>query len=127
MRIRVALVSLFIVLVGFLQSSYSQEKDPYVPFAEEMPQPVGGISAIYKDIRYPQTARDAHLEGKVYLLAFINEKGHVDDVKVIKGIGLGCEQAAIEAIKHGKFNPAKNNGVPVKAKLTLAIDFKISG
>ena len=49
-----------------------------------MPSPIGGLEALNKKINYPQVAKVAHLEGKVFVLAFINEKGDVDDVKLIK-------------------------------------------
>ncbi|MGE5683005.1 MAG: energy transducer TonB [Bacillota bacterium] len=103
----------------------SQQEDPYLAFAEVMPEPVGGLPAIYKKIVYPNIAKSAGLEGKVYLLVFVNENGGVDNVKVIKGIGGGCEEAATEAVKNVKYTPGKNKGVPVKVKLSLAINFKL--
>lgn len=105
--------------------SISGQEDPYLAFAEVMPEPVGGLPAIYKKIVYPSIAKSAGLEGKVYLLIFVNEHGGVDDVKVVKGIGGGCEEAAIQAVKSTKYNPGKNNGVPVKVKLSLPITFKL--
>lgn len=103
----------------------SEQGDQYLAFAEVMPEPVGGLASIYKKIVYPSIAKSAGLEGKVYVLILIDEKGDVDDVKVVKGIGGGCEEAAISAIKGVKFSPGKNGGVPVKVKLSLPITFKL--
>lgn len=116
---------MFLMLLLFTTISYSQE-DPYLPFAQVMPQPVGGLEAIYKKIDYPEIARKAGIEGKVYVLVYINEKGGVDDVKVLKGIGAGCNEAAIDGIKAVKFSPGKNNGAAVKTKLSLSINFKLN-
>ncbi|MGE5499489.1 MAG: energy transducer TonB, partial [Syntrophothermus sp.] len=102
-----------------------EQQDPYLAFAEVMPEPVGGLPAIYKKITYPAIAKSAGLEGKVYVLIFVNESGSVDNVKVIKGIGGGCDEAAIDAVKSIKYTPGKNQGVPVKVKLSLAINFKL--
>lgn len=100
--------------------------EDYLAFAEEMPAPVGGMPAIIKLITYPTIAKNANVEGKVFVLAYINEKGGVDDVKILKGIGAGCDEAAIDAIKRSKFTPGKNGGVNVKVKLSLTITFKIN-
>ena len=97
----------------------------YLAFAEKMPVPVGGLPAIYKKIKYPDIAVQAGIEGKVYLIAFIDETGTVNDVKVLKGIGGGCDQEAMKAVKTTKFIPASNKGKPVKVKFTLAITFKL--
>lgn len=100
-------------------------QDEYAAVCETPPTPVGGEAAIYKAIEYPEMAKNAKLEGKVYILVLINESGSVDDAKVIKGIGLGCDEAAVKAIKKAKFTPGKNGGAAIKAKLTMAITFKL--
>lgn len=99
--------------------------DTYLAFAEKMPAPDGGLESIYKHVKYPRLAQEAGIEGKVYLLAFIDESGSVKDVKVVKGIGAGCDEAATEAIKKVKFSPGVNKGQPVKVKLSLAVVFKL--
>ncbi len=105
-------------------SSLPGDED-YLAFAEEMPTPIGGLEGIIKKVNYPNIAKQAGLEGRVILLAYINEQGVVDDVKIVKGIGGGCDEEAINAIKKTKFTLGKNKGVPVKVKLTLAIVFKL--
>ena len=115
-----ALISAFI-----LSNKAFAQQDPYLPYAEVMPEPVGGLESIYKKITYPEMAKRAGVEGKVYLLIYINEKGGVDDVKVVKGIGAGCNEAAADGVKTIKFTPGKNNGIPVKVKLSLSVNFKL--
>ena len=70
-------------------------------------------------------ARKAGIEGKVYVLAHINENGDAEEVKVVRGIGGGCDEAAIEAVKMAHFKPGQNKGKNVRVKLTMAITFKI--
>ena len=103
----------------------SNEGEEYLAFAEKMPEPEGGLPAIYKLIKYPEIAKKAGIEGKVYVLAFINENGGVDDVKVIKGIGGGCDEATVNAVKQTKFSPATAEGKNVKVKMSLQIQFKL--
>ena len=102
-----------------------QQSEEYLAFAEKMPVPVGGLPAIYKLIEYPTMAKKVGVQGKVYILAFINENGIVDDVKVVKGIGAGCDEAAIEAIKKTRFIPGESSGKPAKVKTSLQINFKL--
>lgn len=106
--------------------SFLPGDEDYAAFAEEMPSPVGGMASIQKNITYPSIAKQAGIEGKVYILAYINDKGSVDQVKVLKGIGAGCDEAAMEAVKKNKFTPGKNKGMPLKVKLSLTINFKLS-
>lgn len=102
------------------------QSEEYLAFAEKMPEPVGGLPAIYKLIEYPSMAKNIGVQGKVYVLAFINKDGTVDDVKVIKGIGAGCDEATVEAIKKTKFIPGELGGKPSKVKMSLQIIFKLS-
>jgi protein TonB len=101
------------------------QEDPYLPFAQVMPTPIGGMESIYKHISYPDIAKKAGVSGKVYLLVYINEKGTVDQVKVVRGLGAGCDEAAVDGVKSVHFTPGKNNGAAVKVKLSLPIIFKI--
>lgn len=106
--------------------AHGQQTDEYLAFAETMPEVEGGLAAVFKKVNYPEIAKKAGISGKVYVMAFINESGNVDDVQVIKGIGGGCDEAAVEAIKKSKFIPGKNAGNPVKVKLSLPITFKLN-
>lgn len=106
-------------------SANNLQEDPYLAFAEEMPTPEGGMGAIHKKVEYPALAKKAGIEGKVYLLVYVNESGNVDDVKILKSVPGGCDDAAVKAVKSIKYSPGKNGGVPVKVKLSMVIEFKI--
>ncbi len=106
-------------------SNPDNEGEKYLAFAEKMPAPIGGLEAIYKTIRYPEIAKKAGVEGKVYALAFINENGTVDKVQIIKGIGAGCDEEVIRAVSAAKFTPGMKEGKPVKVKLSIQIKFKL--
>lgn len=132
MRTKITSISILILLITGLTFADVTMKNPppqddgYLTMAAEMPTPVGGLPAIYKHItEYPKVAKAAGIQGKVYVLAFINDKGDVDDAKLVKGIGGGCDEAAVNAVKKTKFNPGKQEGKNVKVKMPLAITFKI--
>lgn len=102
-----------------------EEAPTYFVAVEEMPEPIGGIQAIQSKIVYPEIAKRAGVEGKVYILAYVNEQGNVTRAEVIKGLGAGLDEAALNAVKQTKFNPGKQRGKPVKVQVSIPIVFKL--
>lgn len=102
-----------------------EEEPTYFVAVEEMPEPIGGIKAIQEKIVYPEIAKRAGVEGKVYVLAFVDETGTVTKAQVIKGIGAGCDEAALDAVLKTKFKPGKQRGKPVKVQVSVPIIFKL--
>ena len=92
---------------------------------EEMPQPIGGLQEIQKKIQYPEIAKRAGVEGKVFVRAFVDEQGNVVNAEIVKGIGGGCDEAALEAIMKTKFTPGKQRGKPIKVQVTVPVLFKL--
>lgn len=103
-----------------------EEEPVYFVAVEEMPSPIGGIQAIQNLIVYPEIAKRAEVEGKVYVLAYVNEDGTVIKTEILKGIGGGCDEAAEYAVKHTKFSPGKQRGKPVKVKVMVPIRFQLT-
>ena len=93
---------------------------------EEMPNPIGGIAAIQQKIVYPEIAKRAGVQGRVYVKAFVDESGVVRKAEVIKGIGAGCDEAAIEAVLKTRFSPGKQRGKPVRVQVSIPILFKLN-
>lgn len=109
--------------LGIPQNDFDQ--DSYLVTVEEMPEPIGGMFSIQEKIIYPEIAKRAGIEGKVFVLAFIDEKGNVVQAKIIKGIGAGCDEVALNAIKETKFIPGGHNGRTVKTQVSIPIVFKL--
>jgi TonB family protein len=87
--------------------------------------PIEGITAIQNKIVYPEHARSFGLEGEVVLLATIDEAGNVVNTAVKKGIGLGCDEAAVDAVKKSKFAAATKNGEPFRSEIELVLEFRL--
>ena len=107
------------------KEKFIEEEPVYFIAVEQMPYPIGGIQAIHDLIVYPEIAKRAGVEGKVYVLAYLNEKGEVVKTEIIKGIGGGCDEAAEYAVKHTKFTPGKQRGKPVNVKVMIPIVFRL--
>lgn len=101
-----------------------EEEPTYFVAVEEMPEPLGGLKSIQEKITYPELARKVGLEGKVFIRAFVNETGIVTSAEIIKGIGGGCDEVALDAVLKTKFKPGKQRGRPVKVQITVPIVFK---
>ncbi len=102
-----------------------EEAPTFFVAVEEMPEPIGGIAAIQEKIAYPEIAKRAGVEGKVYVLAFVDEEGNVRKAQIIKGIGAGCDEAALDAVLKSKFKPGRQRGKPVKVQVSIPIVFKL--
>ncbi len=101
------------------------EEPQYFVAVEDMPEPIGGIAAIQNKIVYPEIAKRAGVEGKVYVKAFVDTKGNVTKVEVQKGIGAGCDEAAMKAVKETKFKPGKQRGKPVNVQVSIPVVFRL--
>ena len=93
---------------------------------EEMPEPVGGMSSILKKLNYPEIAKRAGVQGKVTIRVVVNEEGNVEDVELVKGIGAGCDEEAMRAVRETKFKPGKQRGRAVKVYVTIPIKFELN-
>jgi len=103
-----------------------EEEPTYFVAVEEMPEPIGGIKAIQEKIVYPEIAKRAGVEGKVYILAFVDESGNVTKAQILKGIGAGCDEAALDAVLKTKFKPGKQRGKPVRVQVSIPVVFKLN-
>jgi protein TonB len=75
--------------------------------------------------RYTELARHSGTQGTVIVEAIIDEKGYVTNVRVLRGLPIGLDQAAVEAIKQWRFKPATLADRPVKVYYTLTVNFTI--
>jgi TonB family protein len=75
--------------------------------------------------QYTEIARKARIQGVVIVQAIIDKEGSVTNVKVLKGLPMGLDQAAVDAIKKWKFKPATLNGKPVAVYYNLTVNFQL--
>lgn len=103
-----------------------EEIPPFLP-VEDMPKIIGGYASIKKYLKYPPIAKKAGIEGVVIIRALIGKDGTPEQIEVAKGLGnVGCNEAAVEAIKHVKFKPGMQRNKPVKFWFTIAIRFQLN-
>ncbi len=76
---------------------------------------------------YTEEARAAHREGVCTLSLIIGLDGKTSNIVVVKKLGNGLDEKAVEAVRTWKFEPGRKNGKPVLTHLTLGIQFKLIG
>jgi TonB family protein len=89
----------------------------------------GGVSApalLYKvEPEYSEEARKAKFQGTVTLFVIVDEKGNPKEVKVIRPLGLGLDQKAIEAVEKWRFRPGMKDGKAVPVQATIEVNFRL--
>jgi TonB family protein len=89
----------------------------------------GGVSQptllVKVEPEYSEEARKAKFQGAVVLQIIVDEKGNPRDIKVIRPLGLGLDQKAIEAVEKWKFSPGKKDGKAVPVIAQIEVNFRL--
>jgi protein TonB len=106
------------------------EEQQIFTIVEEMPSFPGGDAALMKylgnNIKYPAIAKDAGIQGTVYVTFVVDEQGKVKDAQVLRSIGGGCDEEAIRVVKSmPSWKPGKQRGKAVKVQYNLPIRFTL--
>ncbi|MDP4115674.1 MAG: energy transducer TonB, partial [Bacteroidota bacterium] len=101
-----------------------KESNIYYAAVTQMPEPIGGREGINSKVVTPSSAKENGISGIVYVKAYIDEFGAVRRAVLIKGIGSGCDEAALNAVRRTKFTPGKEKGQPVKVQMTLQVSVR---
>ena len=108
---------------GLPKKGTPENEQIYYVAVDQMPVPYGGMASINAKAFYPPQAKANKISGTVYVQAFIDEYGKVRKLMVIKGIGYGCDQSAMRAVKETTFQAGLLHGVPVKVQMTVPVSF----
>ena len=97
---------------------------------EEMPAFPGGeaklMEYVAKNIKYPQIARETGIQGRVFVGFVVEPDGSVSNVKVLRGIGGGCDEEAMRVVNSmPKWKPGKQRGKAVRVSYMLPVNFKL--
>lgn len=97
---------------------------------ESMPEFPGGeaamMSFIAKNIKYPSFARESGIQGRVFVNFVVEPTGLVSNVKILRGIGGGCDEEAIRVVQSmPKWTPGKQRGKAVRVSFNLPVRFTL--
>lgn len=97
---------------------------------ESMPAFPGGDAALYSYLEnkmvYPETAKGAGISGTVYLTFVVEKDGSITDVKLLRGIGGGCDEEALRVIRNmPRWTPGKQRSIPVRVQYNFGVKFTL--
>ncbi len=97
---------------------------------DEMPEFPGGIEKLMEylanNIKYPKKAKKNKVQGKVFVNFIVEKDGSISNIKILKGIGYGCNEEVIRVLKKmPKWKPGKHNGKPVRVIFNLPVKFTL--
>ncbi len=106
------------------------EEAPIFTVVESMPEFPNGMKEMYiylgNNIKYPVMAKESGIQGKVYVTFVVETNGSITDVKVLRGIGGGCDEEAIRVVAAmPKWKPGKQRGKPVRVQYNLPVRFTL--
>jgi TonB family protein len=106
--------------------------DKVYTIVEEMPKFPGGetqlLNYVAHNVKYPATARENGIQGKVYVAFVIDTIGSVIEARVLRGIGGGCDEEALRVVNSmPKWAPGTQDGKPVRVQYNLPINFVLKG
>ena len=112
------------------QEQVIQEVDPITDIKETPPNPVEGLSAYYqyveRELVYPPEAQAESIEGIVYVAFMVDVDGSISDLRVLKGLGYGCDEVALELVRNGPaWEASKRGDQPVKRPMVVPITFTL--
>ena len=98
--------------------------------AETQPSFPGGIEAFYRyvgsHIVYPPSAIRRGLSGKVYVEFVVDQDGSLSNLRIVKGIGGGCDEEALQVVQDSpRWNPGKQRGRAVRVRMVVPIKFSL--
>lgn len=127
MKLIILVIAMVALTAWPAQAQDKTKVDPakYAETVDTPPEIVGGMKALAEKIVYPPEAKEAGVEGMVFLRLLIGKDGRVDDVSVEKSDSAQLNDAAITAAKGIRFTPGKVDGVAVCTKVMLPVKFKL--
>lgn len=97
---------------------------------ESMPEFPGGTGELYKylgnSIKYPPLAKESGIQGRVFVNFVVEPNGSISNVKVLRGIGGGCDEEAVRVVENmPSWKPGKQRGKAVRVSYNLPIKFTL--
>ena len=130
----VPVVLLTSLVVAGPAAAQSESDNKVYTYVEQMPTMPNGegqgaiVAAIQERLVYPELARREKVTGRVFVSFVVTTTGKIVDIKVVKGLGAGCDEAAVQAVQQlPTLVPGKQNGRAVAVSFTVPVTFQDSG
>jgi TonB family protein len=121
----------YLVSMIFDEDAEEADGDEVCLSAEKYPEFPGGTTALFdfinKNVKYPKSARDKGIEGRVFVQFVVEKDGSLSSFTVLRGVSDELDAEAIRVLKAmPKWKPGMNDGKPVRVQFTMPFNFKLS-
>jgi len=89
------------------------------------------LKFIYRHIKYPEIAKESNVEGRVYAEFVVEKDGHLSDIKILRGIGAGCDEEVLKVVHkmnegNAKWTPGRQGSRTVRVLYKLPVTFRLN-
>jgi protein TonB len=121
-----------VYIAPVIEAEEEAEEQQIFQVVEDAPEYPGGEEARMKylrdNIRYPAIARESGIQGTIFITFVVERDGNITDVRVVRGIGGGCDEEAIRVVENmPKWVPGRQRGRSVRVQFMMPIRFTLSG
>jgi periplasmic protein TonB len=121
----------YISSVPAMEEEVNPLEEEIFTVVESMPMFPGGEAAMYaylqSNMTYPRMAIEAGISGKVYVTFVVEKDGTITDVKLLRGIGGGCDEEAIRVVKKMPvWKPGSQRNIPVRVQYIMNVKFTLA-
>jgi protein TonB len=128
MRSRLIRTGLSAAVLGVVLScaGWGQETKTEAPQVYRIGRGVTAPRFLHRaDPQYSPEARKKKIQGIVLLSLIVNKDGRTEEIKVIRGLGHGLDEKAVECARQWEFAPAEKDGVPVAVFVNVEVNFHL--
>jgi len=125
-------VAIDVYIAPVIEAEAEEEEHVIFLVVEDEPGFPGGEEArmrfLQQHMRYPAIAREAGIQGTVFVTFVVERDGSITDVQVVRGIGGGADEEAIRVVRMmPRWTPGKQRGRPVRVQFVMPIRFTLTG
>jgi protein TonB len=113
-----------------IEEEENPQEDEIFTVVESMPVFPGGDAGVHaylqENTTFPKQAREVGIAGTVYVAFVVEKDGSISDVRILRGIGGGCDEEAMRVVKNmPRWTPGKQRSIPVRVNFNLGIKFTL--
>jgi TonB family protein len=117
-------------LIPHTETASADNEDKPLLVVEQNPEFNGGFDAMLKylreNIHYPETAVKTGIQGTVFVQFVVGKTGKITNVKILRGIGAGCDEEAVRVVNEmPNWIPGHNNGEVVSVMFQIPVKFQL--
>ena len=125
-------LTLLVVVLGLSSGAFAQSGDRGKPptsrpfeVVDLIQELIGGLEGLQDRLEYPASCLSAGIEGRVFVQLLVSKEGRQSEVRVVRGIGGGCDETAVRAVELSHLIPGHDDEKVVRVRMSLPVSFQL--